>query len=98
LHSPEKKGQKGLTVCNFPNEIRSIQWNHPLLRTHVMSASPAALACAFSGWRLVTSTSISRFGKGARHGKPEAVISTRDKGKTAIKLKDIERHAFVFSC
>lgn len=38
-----------------------------------------------------------RFGKGASHGKAEAAIATRDKCSTAIKLKDIERHAFVFS-
>jgi hypothetical protein len=30
--------------------------------------------------------------QGARHGKTQAAIATRDKGNTAIKLKDIERH------
>jgi hypothetical protein len=31
LHSSEKTGKKGLTVCDFPDEARSTQRNHPLL-------------------------------------------------------------------
>jgi hypothetical protein len=35
LHSSEKNGKKRLMVCDFPDEVRSTQQNHPLFRKHV---------------------------------------------------------------
>ena len=34
LHSSEKNGKKGLTVCDFSDEARSTQQKHPLLRKY----------------------------------------------------------------
>ena len=43
LYSSEKNGKKGLTVCDFPDNARSTQQNHPLLRTHVRDQANSAV-------------------------------------------------------